>query len=463
MTASGSVDLALARTLSDCALDGRSGVVTATRGKLKRLFCVEAGQLAYATSNVIEEQFSEVLIRNKRLTPGTLAAASRECERQQVKLTRLLATSGVIPEDQVRQSLAEHFSGLLFSTLDWPDGQAAFARGRPDLDGELLMQMPCVPLLLEYARARPASIDAVRRRIGSAGATLALSDRGEALLDGIELDSVAAYVLGALDGTASIGDILLQSTADEEVTWRTIYGLMLIGAASPLAAEPAAAESVVSRQDLLARFERASATDYYGLLDIQPSASPERIREAYYALARSYHPDRFRAGAHADLLPQIEHYFAEVTAAHDTLSDPLRRAEFDQKRAAEPEREPEADTAKLAVANYRLATSLIAKGRFTDAVTSLENAIGLDPRNGSYRLELGRLLAQNPRFREQAEQQLIECNRLDPSLVEGYQELAGLYVKLGRKQRAIELFREALRWDPHHADSQTGLRKLGAR
>ena len=60
----------VASALADCALRNRSGILTAERGKLKRLFCVEDGFLVFAVSNLIEEQFSEVLVRDEMLSVG---------------------------------------------------------------------------------------------------------------------------------------------------------------------------------------------------------------------------------------------------------------------------------------------------------------------------------------------------------------------------------------------------------
>ena len=62
-------------SIPGCALGQRSGIVTAQRGKLKRLFCLRSGHLVFAASNLIEEQFDEVLLRAELVTVGSLTAA----------------------------------------------------------------------------------------------------------------------------------------------------------------------------------------------------------------------------------------------------------------------------------------------------------------------------------------------------------------------------------------------------
>ena len=60
------------------------------------------------------------------------------------------------------------------------------------------------------------------------------------------------------------------------------------------------------------------------------------------------------------------------------------------------------DTGYLARQNFLRARALAAQRKFTEAVTFLENAISLDPRQAEYHLELGLVLSRNPRHREEA-------------------------------------------------------------
>jgi molecular chaperone DnaJ len=66
------------------------------------------------------------------------------------------------------------------------------------------------------------------------------------------------------------------------------------------------------------------AEDLYKVLGVSKKASDEEIKKAYRKLARKYHPDRNPDD------PKAEERFKEISAAHDVLSDPQKRKEYDQ-------------------------------------------------------------------------------------------------------------------------------------
>ena len=68
----------------------------------------------------------------------------------------------------------------------------------------------------------------------------------------------------------------------------------------------------------------AGRKDYYAALGVAKDASPEDIKRAYRKLARKHHPD-VNPGD-----PRAEERFKEISEAYAVLSDPQKRAVYDQ-------------------------------------------------------------------------------------------------------------------------------------
>lgn len=69
---------------------------------------------------------------------------------------------------------------------------------------------------------------------------------------------------------------------------------------------------------------------HYETLGVKPSASTAEIRKAYLRRARALHPDRQLDRSEADAR-RAEEAMQVVNAAWDVLSDPKKKAEYDQR------------------------------------------------------------------------------------------------------------------------------------
>ncbi len=66
--------------------------------------------------------------------------------------------------------------------------------------------------------------------------------------------------------------------------------------------------------------------DFYEVLGVPKNASDEEIKKAYRKLAMKYHPDRNQG----DAAKEAEVKFKEAKEAYEMLSDPQKKAAYDQ-------------------------------------------------------------------------------------------------------------------------------------
>ena len=154
-------------------------------------------------------------------------------------------------------------------------------------------------------------------------------------------------------------------------------------------------------------------TDPYKVLGVSPDASDDEIKKAYRALARKYHPDKYRDSDLADLASDK---MKEVNAAYEEIQNlrknggsssnhgaggnynysnassknpkyaEIRRFLNDGNIAAAEARLMEVHEGdRVAEWNFLYACVLIKKGQYVDAQRYLDIACSMDPYNREYR------------------------------------------------------------------------------
>jgi curved DNA-binding protein CbpA len=244
------------------------------------------------------------------------------------------------------------------------------------------------------------------------------------------------------------------------------------------------------RREIVDAFDALHGRDHFELLGIERKATENDVKEAYFRMARRFHPDTPLDPALADLRPKRENVFLRLAAAYETLRNPASRAQYERMvDPRSPRRQPEAQggppppapaapgasaapaekpaeaeerqrrAAQKAVPN---ATRLIKEEKYWDAIQMLEPAIPF--LEGPARLKASVLLARaylkNPNWIRQAESTLREVLRQKPDHAEAHVVLGHVYRATNLRSRALASYRKALELDPRNEEAHAEIAAL---
>jgi DnaJ-domain-containing protein 1 len=132
------------------------------------------------------------------------------------------------------------------------------------------------------------------------------------------------------------------------------------------------------RAEIEARAASIEAEDHFHVLGVSPETSSSALQTAYFALAKSYHPDRLPAEL-ADLRPVVARIFAQISEAYRTLSDPARRAEYLSSPSTAHEDPAKVARAVDAALEYQKAEALLKSNDLAGAEAFARKAFEADP------------------------------------------------------------------------------------
>jgi curved DNA-binding protein CbpA len=212
----------------------------------------------------------------------------------------------------------------------------------------------------------------------------------------------------------------------------------------------------------------ALAKNYYEILGVPRNAGEKEIKAAYHRLARSLHPDK---AATAEERERVEHEFAQISQAYNTLKDKEKRDAYDKTLSEAQEKAGggaaggtgggsgsggpagggaglEKSRATVARRAYLRGLQAMAAGDYTKAVEFFEAAIKNKDDEAAYYAKLAQTLLRAKRSFSRAIEAAQQAIQLDPYNVDYRLVLAELYEETGARSMALKTYEEILKWDP---------------
>ncbi|MEP6818112.1 MAG: DUF4388 domain-containing protein [bacterium] len=498
----------LAELIREISSKGLSGTLRIEHERMQTAVYFDQGQLIYAASNLRTLRLREYL--NKRSLLSEQAFARIDNNLSDLDLAAALIAAGTLRQKDLDALLALLVSDVLRISLLWMEGNWDFDP-RARLVDLVRVNLDTATLLREAAQRMPISF--VSSRLLNPAETIS---RASEVSRTSNFRPAESFILSRLDNPLRLDELVSLGGLPEPEANRVIYGLALGGllireywqnafrteipkpgqeqTATPIPPTVSSTQPEQKGNWMSADLEnedveeflkrQKAATSHYEVLELQSTAKPNEIKDAYYAMARRYHPDRFHLKSGTKLHAQISSAFARVTQAYETLTNPNARAGYDQtlERARQfAEADAKANKASRAAESadefdggiddsetglgraeysFRQGCGALELGHVNAAIKYLANAARLEPQEARYRAHYGRALAADENTRRLAENEIQAAVRLEPANAAFRTMLAELYFELKFHRRAQTELDRALAIDPHNAAANQLLRKI---
>lgn len=166
----------------------------------------------------------------------------------------------------------------------------------------------------------------------------------------VELSPDEAFFLTRIADRMRLEEILSLDILDRDHALRLVAALLFAGAIEPsddfpprIVDTPPSATPAIDPGEAGLFFYRveeklndiARGVDHYGLLEVSRNETDDRIRTEYEALAREFHPDRYRflAPAGINVEGQLDSIFDAMTTAYVVLTNARYREIYDRQLA----------------------------------------------------------------------------------------------------------------------------------
>jgi DnaJ-domain-containing protein 1 len=224
------------------------------------------------------------------------------------------------------------------------------------------------------------------------------------------------------------------------------------------------------RLEILEAYDGLALRTHFQVLGVPRDATEAQVREAYFRLAKRFHPDVHHDAALSDLRDKLEEVFTRLGEAYEVLCSPRMRASYERELAPREGAEARANVtadpqgeAEQAAEAIRKGSESLAQERFWEAIRLFEAAI---PRaegasKQQARVLLARAYAKNPGWVKQGEELLLAVLREEPDHRDALLQLGKIYRGQGLRSRALSTLRRVLDLDPAHEEALSLIAELG--
>lgn len=247
--------------------------------------------------------------------------------------------------------------------------------------------------------------------------------------------------------------------------------------ASPTTKQPAAKPAAASppprpqapkdRDSLAALLKKWQESDFFEILGVPRTAKKEAIKEAFFGLARQYHPDTATDRNNAELTGLHADLTSILNEAYGTLENDASRASYLDALANGGAETVDVGPIFQAEEDFLRATILVKARKYADAVALLDSAIAVLPNEADFiAWRAWARFGASKNKRADYEQCVTECAeavKLSQHCAVGHLFIGQMSKLVGDRKRAEKAFKAVLKIEPDNIEARRELRLFASR
>jgi tetratricopeptide (TPR) repeat protein len=229
-------------------------------------------------------------------------------------------------------------------------------------------------------------------------------------------------------------------------------------------APPLPPELAARRQQILERAAQIDREEYFEMLGVKRESTFDEVREAFFNLAKTWHPDRLPPQL-ADVKEACGRVFSRMSEAHATLSDGDKRAKYMKlmtEGGATPEAQDKIAAVVGAATEFQKAEICLRRNDYAQAEALVKKAYTADPQP-EYLAMIAWIEALKPEHQSAAATQIAitkldQAIRQNEKLERAYFWRGMLHKRLNNMNYAVRDFRKAAELNPRNIDAMREVR-----
>ncbi len=497
----------LAELLVETAQARLNGSLRVGSESQKTVVYFDAGEVVFAVSNARSFRLFEMLLRDGKILKEQLANFSDF--PNDFLLAQTLIKTGLFSKPEIDRFFVRQIEEILKSGFDWLDGEWTFSP-LVRVKGDIRFRIELNKLLVDYARSLPGkavisrfkSLQEIFTAKSATPVQIDLSPQESFVFSRFEDSGLSIETIKNLSGlsdletlkilyTLWLGGFLNRPNRNAAFSDRKTSDILLANISlvkgqktptftefAPLKNEPPKAwkakqpvkksepvAEILSLENYLTQVEES--TNFYETLAIEPKTDQTRIKQAYFALAKRFHPDLFHKEADTQLQHRVQQAFGRLAQAYDTLRYEKSREVYDFKIRKELETKEKIRKTTLAtdsassqkeleqaMEDFEQGFSLLADEEFDAAIPFLARAAHFASDNARFHAYYGLALSSDKNQRHKAETELQTAIKLDEKNPDYRIMLTEFFMQFGLAKRAEGELNKLLAIYPKHPEAK---------